>query len=383
MITRFYMPTDVSIGVGCVDRLASCRSLGKRPLVLCGSRSARASGALDAVLRQLPDAVVLEGFPENPETAVCEAYAAQARSAGVDWVVAVGGGSVIDGAKAIALLVPNGGLCDDYFDAPTLAHAPLPLVVLPTTAGTGSETTPYAVLVDSTLRKKKTLKHPGLFPRMALLEPGFTVALPPDVTVATGLDALSQAMEGMVSLKSMPTGDVIALEICRLIHRHLPRVWDAPDDLEAREGMLQAAMLSGIVIAQSGTTLVHGMGYYYTLEYGIAHGAANALLLPPVFHENARYVPEKVAALAGALGHVGAPEPAAAAASIVNALYELYAKVDFSPAAADHGVPGHTAARMARDIIQEPYRFKNQVGDWDETAVEALYSASNRGRIAP
>lgn len=378
----FHMPVSVFSGRGCLEELSRLQGRFKVPAILCGNGSARASGALDAVLAYMPHAQVFEGLPENPTTAICESYAEECRRAGVDGLIALGGGSVLDGAKAIALLVPNDGRCDDYFDAPP-ANAPLPVIAIPTTAGTGSEVTPYSVLVDPVARTKKTLKHPGLFPIAALLDPALTVSLPPDVTLATGLDALSQGMEGMLSRRATPLGDLLALEVCRQVFRALPLALQDPGNLAARESLLYAAMLSGVVIAQSGTTLVHGMGYYYTLECGIAHGAANGLLLPPVFAWNAQHDPAKVAALAGTLGRPCSPEPDAAGDAIVGALYAFYEQVGFAPAARDHGVPESAGARFAAGIILDPYRFKNQVGEFNETAVAAVYAAAWVGGLVP
>ena len=286
----------------------------------------------------------------------------------------------MDAAKAIALLLANGGCCRDYAGQ-SVAHTPLPVIAIPTTAGTGSEVTPYAVLVDDAKNKKSTLKAPGLFPRLALLDPALTTTMPHDVTVATALDALSQGMEGMLSRKSTPLGDTLALDVCRRVYRDLPRVLENPSDLDARCSLLYASMLSGVIIAQSGTTLVHGMGYPYTLDHGIAHGAANALLLPPVFWWNAWHAPEKVAALAATLGLESDGTRHAVAVAISEALYSFYRKIHFSPSAKDHGVPEGALKAMASGIASDTYRFKNQVGTLSETEVYRLYQASWVGSI--
>jgi len=376
------MPVPVFFGAGCLDELSGFRGRFRVPAILCGRASARTNGALDSVLSHFPGARVFDAFPENPRTSVCESYADECRRAGVDGIIALGGGSVMDGAKAIALLIPNDGCCDDYFESPPL-NAPLPVIAIPTTAGTGSEVTPYSVLVDAVAGKKKTLKHPGLYPVAALLDPSLTVTLPPATTLATGLDALSQGMEGLLSRKATPMGDILALEVCLRVSEALPRVVRDPQDLAAREALLYGAMLSGVVIAQSGTTLVHGMGYYYTLEFGIAHGAANALLLPPVFAWNARFEAAKVAALAGALGNPCASEPDAAGPAIVDALYALYENVGFDRAARAHGVSESSGSAFAADIIGDPYRFKNQVGELGEATVARFYRSAWAGEMVP
>jgi alcohol dehydrogenase class IV len=309
----FRMPVTVRLAPGGIGRLGEWLvDVPERPLLVMGAGSARANGALAALEAQFPHLRVLAGVPENPTTVWCDAGAAFCREEGCDAVIGVGGGSPLDAAKAIALLAVNEGAAREHFSGRAATRAPLPIIAIPTTAGTGSEVTQYAVLADPDEAtataglpgrgQKRTLRGEGLFPRLALLDPTLTVGLPRHMTIATGLDALSQAMEGIVSRSATALGDVLALEVCRLVRRWLPVAVAAPEDLEARAAMLHAAMLSGCVIAQSGTTLVHGMGYYYTLHCGVQHGLANGLLLGPVFRYNARHVPEKVAALAQALG---------------------------------------------------------------------------------
>lgn len=377
----FNLPTRIVFGAGCIDTLAEhARTLGARPLFVTGARFVRESGLRDRLSAALPGATWLEGIPENPTTTVCEAGAQVAMEHGADLLVAVGGGSVIDAAKAIAVLARNPTPCAQYFGADRYTAPPLPLIAVPTTAGTGSEVTPYSVLVDPEGPAKRTISGQALFPRLAVLDPALTCSLPRAVTVATGLDALSQAMEGMLSRKATPIGDILALEACAKVRHALPRVLAAPDDLDARAQLLHAALLSGIIIAQSGTTLVHGMGYYYTLHAGVAHGLANALLLAPVFRVNAQHAPDKVARFAAALGVPCARTPEAAADAITRALHELLRACGVSPAARDAGVSQAALAGFAQDIAGDPYRFKNQWGTFDARAVEALFQDSYDGR---
>jgi len=371
---RYFMPTEIHFGAGISGALGEhCGGWGEKPLLVTGRGSARASGLLDRILGQFPHAEVFEDVPENPDTAVCERGAAACRAAQCDWVIGAGGGSAMDVAKAIALLARNPGACADYFSSQARARPALPIAAVPTTAGTGSEVTPYAVLVDAAARTKRTIRGHDLFPRAAFLDPEATTGMPPSITAATGLDALSQAMEGLLSKQSTAIGDALALEACRLITQWLPCAVRQGDDLDARGAMLHAAMLSGCIIAQSGTTLVHGMGYYFTLEFGLPHGLANALLLSPVFEVNARHEPEKVAAIAIALGHPAAPTPGEAAAAIRKALHGLLRQAGISPAARDAGVAESALDRFATDICNDPYRFKNQVGQFTVDDVRRLF----------
>jgi len=275
---------------------------GQRPFIVTGRNSSKQNGSLDTLLKQCPDAIVFDETDENPTDTLCEKAAEICIENHCDVVIGLGGGSPIDTAKAVAVLATNGGSCSDYYGTDKFTTPPLPIIAIPTTAGAGSEVTQYSVLVDTTDNTKRTMGGTGLFPKVALLDPELTLTLPRSVTLHTGLDVLSQGMEGLVSKKATPMSDVLAIEVCRLVYEWLPIALDQPDNLEARSNMLYAAMLSGCVVAQTGTTLVHGMGYLYTIECGIAHGLANALLLTPLFRKNAKHCPQQVAAIAEALG---------------------------------------------------------------------------------
>ncbi len=374
---RFFLNTEIVFGDGSFDSLnARVSPLGSRPLIVTGKHSARAAGILDRALEQLPNARVFDAIDENPDTAICEQGAAVCNENDCDVIVAIGGGSPMDAAKAIALLARNGAPCAQYFGAEQYANGPLPLVAVPTTAGTGSEVTPYSVLVDTTQRAKRSIFGAALFPRVAILDPPLTLSMPRHVTIATGLDALSQCMEGIVSKKGTPIGDTLALDGIRRICEFLPRAADnGAKDIEARTQMLYAAMVSGIVVALSGTTLVHGMGYSYTIECNIAHGLANALLLAPLFLHNARVAPDLVARIADAMG----ADPSEPGLSVVESLYRLLEVLRVSPAARDHGVKEEQLAGFATEIVKDHYRFRNQIGELSRADVLRFYRQSYIG----
>lgn len=374
---EYHVPTRIVFGSGCFDSLAGySHALGHRPLIVTGKNSARRIGALDRALAQLDHASVFDAVEENPGTSTCEHAADLCRQLGCDHVIAIGGGSPIDVAKAVAGLALNEGACADHFGSGGLAKGAMPLIAVPTTAGTGSEVTPYSVLVDEASGTKRTITSKALFPKVAILDPGLTKHLPRSVTIHTGLDVLSQAMEGIVSKKSTPLGDALALDACRRVRTYLPHAARDGEDTVARAEMLYASMLSGCVIAQAGTTLVHGMGYYYTLECGVAHGLANGLLLAPLFRYNAQHAPERVAAMVAALGGNPSGE---LGLEITACLHRLFAELEMSPAAADHGVRPDQLERFARDVGSDPYRFRNQIGEITERLICEFYESSLQG----
>ena len=378
----YRMPVEVIFGEGCIESLAKhIGRLGGRPFVVAGMNSARALGVIDRITEAFPDAICFEGIDENPGTGICDVGAVLCGEAGCDCVVAIGGGSPMDAAKAIAGLALHAGPCVDFLGRDTFPNGALPILAIPTTAGSGSEVTPYAVLVNDAKHRKATLGSDCLFPRIALLDPALTVPLPRSVTVNTGLDALSQAMEGILSNTANAMADGLAFEAIRILHEALPVVVEQPGDVAARGRVQHAAMLAGCVIAQTGTTLVHGMGYYLTLECGIAHGLANALLLTPLFQHNATVHPGRVARIAEIMGHPCAAKPDSAGRAIAAALHALLHRLEVSPAASSHGVHAAQLPEFARDLASDPYRFRNQPGELDEAGCLALFEQAYEGGI--
>lgn len=372
---NYVMPTRVVFGNGALARVSEFSAqLGKKPFVVTGRASARANGSVNRLLTALGNAHVYSGVNENPTNASCEDAAEKCRSRKCDCIIALGGGSAIDLAKAVAVLATNPGKAADYYGTDKYSRDPLPLIAMPTTAGTGTEVTPYSVLVDVDANDKRTIGGTGLFPRVAILDPELTVSVPHGVTIHTGLDVLSQGMEGVLSRFATPITDTLGLETIRLVMEWLPRAADHPEDLEARGWMLHAAMLSGIVVAQTGTTLVHGMGYLYTTECGVAHGLANALLLPPLLEYNAQHAPEKMQAVAAALGEPCGPN--AAGGVTASAVRRFVEHLGLSPRASDHNVSESQLAGFANRIDTNETRFKNQLGRPTEQQIFDFYKSS-------
>lgn len=371
-------------GAGRLDTLSQhARGLGKKALIVTGKNSAKLCGALPRALPQLPGAALYDKVPENPTTAACEEGARLCRGEGCDFVVAIGGGSPIDAAKAIAVLACNDGACKDFFGTDRFLKA-LPIVAVPTTAGTGSEVTPYAVLVDEGdghYGTKQTISGRSIFPTLAILDPDLTLTLPRHATIATGLDALSQGMEGIVSKKATPMTDIIALEVCRIVRQWLPRAARDGADKEARAQMLYAAMLSGWVVAHTQTTLVHGMGYYFTLDCGVAHGLANALLLTPLFQYNAQIAPGKVGEISRALGVPCKKNPEDASKGIGEAIHSIFSDLGLSPSAEKAGVTENALPALVEGVWRAKSRFRNQIGELSKKDVRALFEQSFRGAL--
>ena len=307
---QFYLPTRIVTGAGCLSELGSLAAaygLLERALLVCGARSLRASGQLDRALDALQEAGVeatlYDAVAGEPTLDVVQAGLDLARSAGVDHVIGVGGGSAMDAAKAIAGLHGHPGTVDDYVGgARQVSGGGLPWIAVPTTAGTGAEVTKNAVLTSPRRECKSSLRHDAWFARVALLDPQLTVSAPPQITAASGSDALTQAIEGYTSIGASPVTDALACEAIARIGRSLQRAYRDGQDLAARADMLYGSMLAGMAFANARLGGVHGMAHPLGYRYHIPHGVVCGLLLPYTMAYNVAYARKKYAHVAWLLG---------------------------------------------------------------------------------
>jgi len=306
----FYMPVRVIVGADCVrENRGAIKPLGRRAFVMSGARSAQSNGSLADMTEALDaEGITWRHYPgvrPNPSLGDARAAAAEAREFGADFVVALGGGSPMDAAKAVAVLAagPEGMLDDQALLSKRSFDRVLPVVAVPTTAGTGSEVTPYSILTNPALETKSFLNSEQVYPRIAFLDGRYSAGLPLDITAATALDAMSHSVEGYLAVRANPVSRALALESLGALGPRLRRLsrGEAPD-AEGREALLYASLLAGIVISQSGTTAVHAMGYSLTYFKGIDHGLANGLLMASYLEWMAKDRSSEVARIASSLG---------------------------------------------------------------------------------
>ena len=278
----FYMPTKVIVGKDCVRENSDVFKIGKKALIVTGKNSARLSGALDDVKYALEknniEYVIFDKVMSNPTVECVYDGAETAMEEEVDFVIAIGGGSPMDSAKAIALLAVSDIERKNLFDS-NIGNKALPMIHIPTTAGTGSEVTPYAILTNHEKQTKKSIASPCLFPTYALLDAKYTKNLGLATTVNTAIDSLSHSVEGMMSKRANIMADVIAKEAVKIIASTFDDLISGELTEDDREKLLYASMLGGVVISQTKTTAVHAMGYSLTYFKNIDHGRANGLLL--------------------------------------------------------------------------------------------------------
>lgn len=291
-MNRFEFATAQRIIFGCgvVRELKDlCGTFGQRVLLVSGSRPQAVAGLLPHVAVHS-----VSGEPTTVDVEQGVALAAQHRA---DVVVSIGGGSVVDAGKAIAAMATQPGNLLRYIEVigegKGLEAAPLPFIAVPTTAGTGAEATRNAVLASAEHRVKASLRHVSMLPRVALVDPELAVHVPPDVTAASGMDALTQCLEAYVCARAQPMTDALCLDGIRRAVKSLERAFKDGHDLEAREDMALCALNSGIALANAGLGAVHGFAAPIGGMFHAPHGAVCAALLAPVWEANTKRVTQR------------------------------------------------------------------------------------------
>ncbi len=301
----FYMPTRVIMDEECVKRNKAAFAVGRKALIVTGKSSAKENGALADVVEVLgrngASYAVFDKVMTNPTVECAYEGAEAAMEEEADFIVAIGGGSPMDAAKAIALLAVNDIEKKDLLAGRTGTTA-LPMIHIPTTAGTGSEVTPYSVLTNHEKQTKTSISAPCLFPSYALLDPKYLRSLSEKTTVNTAIDSLSHSVEGMMSARSNVMADVIAREAIRIISGLFPKLAHGGLDDGDRAKLLYASMLGGTVISQTKTTAVHAMGYSLTYFKNIDHGRANGLLLGEFTEYTEKFAPDRIKDILSCMG---------------------------------------------------------------------------------
>ncbi|HAJ5285202.1 TPA: ethanolamine utilization ethanol dehydrogenase EutG [Escherichia coli] len=272
-------------------------------------------------------------------TDVCAAVA-QLRESGCDGVIAFGGGSVLDAAKAVALLVTNPDSTLAEMSETSVLQPHLPLIAIPTTAGTGSETTNVTVIIDAVSGRKQVLAHASLMPDVAILDAVLTEGVPSHVTAMTGIDALTHAIEAYSALNATPFTDSLAIGAIAMIGQSLPKAVGYGHDLVARESMLLASCMAGMAFSSAGLGLCHAMAHQPGAALHIPHGLANAMLLPTVMEFNRMVCRDRFSQIGRALRTKKSDDRDA-----INAVSELIAEVGINKRLADVGATtGHYGA---------------------------------------
>lgn len=359
-VASFRLPR-LLVGAGARQRIGEAAlELGiSRPLVVTDPFHAQNGVAAEIAALLRADGlepVVFSDTVPDPSTAAVDAGVAAALAAGADAVIGVGGGSPIDTAKAIALLALSGGEMRRYKAPVQTLGGALPILAVPTTAGSGSEATQFTVITDDATAEKMLCAGAAFLPRAAIVDVELTLTMPPRLTADTGIDALTHAVEAYVSRRATPLSDTFALRAIGLIRGNLEAVYADGADRRAREEMMLASLFAGAAFSNASVALVHGMSRPIGARFGIAHGLSNALLFPAVTRFSLPGAATRYADCARALGLVAGNESdLAAGATLVDELERLntalgvprLSDLGVSAEAWDAAIPTMTAQAIA------------------------------------
>lgn len=353
---------------------------GKRRLFVVSSTPVLATEPVAAALENWRAAGLAVGIApavdREPEIALFEKILAAASTFAPDAVIGLGGGSPLDIAKLTAALLDGAQNVRETFGIGLLKKRAIWLACIPTTAGTGADVSPNAILLDESDKLKKGVISPHLVPDIAICDPSLTLSLPPPVTAASGIDALVHCMEAHANKHAHPAVDVYALEGIRRISRSIRKAVHNGSDIDARSDVMLGALYGGLCLGPVNTAAVHALSYPLGGEYRIAHGVANSLLMPHVFRFNLPAMPERYAAIAIALGCPPSPTPLATAEAGLARLAELSRACGIPQRLRDTGIPETELPRLAQEAMKVTRLLKNNPRELTAADALGIYKAA-------
>ncbi|NOZ63629.1 MAG: iron-containing alcohol dehydrogenase [Caldiserica bacterium] len=299
MLNNFHIPTRIITGVGSISQAGKeARRFGEKVLVVGGRKHFQENlkGKLTDILsRESLKITYFPGVPPEPTIETVEEGRKLAEAEKIEVIIGIGGGSVLDCAKAISGVMGKKENVEEYLKGKSLPPPAKPFIAIPTTSGTGSEVTNNAVLKNLAKHYKKSLRAPFLNPQVAIVDPALTVTLPPQLTAYAGIDALTQLIESYVSREANPVTDALVLYGIETSANSLEQAVEKGEDINAREDLSYASLLSGMALTNAGLGAVHGLAHPIGAYWNLPHGLVCAVLLPHVVRYNLSYVPEKYA----------------------------------------------------------------------------------------
>ncbi len=304
---EFIVPSLIVTGSGAADQVGErCRQRGLKKALIVTDKIMLSLGLVGKIEQILGEhditSVVYAGVNSEPVVEYVQEGLQLYKEHSCDFLIGLGGGSPIDAAKAIAVMATNPGSIEQYKGIGKIGTRGVPLVAIPTTAGTGSEATLYTVITDTKTDVKMLIGSPYLMPDVAIVDPLLTISSPPGVTAATGIDALVHAMEAYVSVKAQPMTDIFCLSAIELIAQNIRQAWSNGNNIDAREKVMLGALQAGIAFSNSSVALVHGMSRPIGAYFHIAHGVSNAALLATITEFSLVGDPLRYAQIAKAMG---------------------------------------------------------------------------------
>nr|WP_300313739.1 iron-containing alcohol dehydrogenase [Halomonas sp.] len=350
----------------------------QRPLVIT-DRGVLQSGTLKLITDQLDaaDYAIYDGVTPEPEVAIVEACTDTFRSGEHDGLIAVGGGSAMDIAKCVAVYAQHDGPLHELFGEGRVRQRNIPLIAIPTTAGTGSEVTNISILSDAEQQMKKGIVSDHLLPDVAIVAPEMSQSCPRSVTAASGVDALVHAIEAYLSNFATPITDALALKAMELIVRALPKAFANPDNIQAREDMATGSLMAGLAFGNAGVGAVHALAYPLGGRYHLAHGVSNALLLPHVMEWNKLACVERFRDIAVAFGEpIDNLTDDEAAERVIRRLHRLCADVEIPVNLRSFDIPESALPELAAEAIKVDRLLRNNPRKLVLADIEAIYRAA-------
>ncbi len=348
----FSFPTTVLYGPGVIDRLPEeLRRRGMNAPLIVSDHALLESDIMTRVHALVPEAAVYSGVDPNPSEQNVLDGVAFYRDHGCDSIIAVGGGSPLDAAKATRLKARHPLELAEYDDkiggCEKISSNLPPFIAVPTTAGTGSEVGRSAVITIGKTNRKTVIFSPYLIPDLAIADPQLTLSMPPSITAGTGMDAFTHNVEAFLAKGFHPICDAIALGGAKLAYEHLPRVMANPNDIESRGEMMIAAMM-GAIAFQKGLGAVHSLAHPLSSDFGMHHGTSNAVLLPVVLEFNRSAAPDRFRELAHSLGK-----------DVADCARELNQTCGISPRLRDYAIPEGALPALADKAVQDACHLLN------------------------
>jgi alcohol dehydrogenase class IV len=378
-ITLFRTTERIVMGAGSINTLdQEIKNLGGTKPMLITDPGLVATGIIDRIEKLLTKGgfafIRFDKVEADPRFEIVNEVVDLIRANNIDCILGIGGGSSLDIAKVASVMVTNPGKVEEYFGIDLVKKPGLKTILVPTTAGTGSEVTPIVILSDNHEKLKKGVVSSHLLPDCALLDPELTVGLPPSVTAATGMDALIHAMEAYTSINANSTTDMLAVRAMELIFGNIRTAYANGNDIEARNKMLEGSMLAGMAFANAGVTTVHAFAYPIGAEFHIPHGIANTIMLTPVMEFNLIGNLDKFAHIARIFGEGDAGmSPRKLAELGVAAVRELAADLNVPQHLSAYNVKADDVPALAEGVMKVTRLLANNPRTLKVEDAEAIY----------
>lgn len=365
MIYTYLNPKIALMGPGCVREIGRhVKDLGGTKALIVSGKSRHGEALAQDIYKLLEnedlEAAIFAGAEPNPTDISAMEGAGIYRKENCNIIIAVGGGSPMDCAKAVGIVVYNGGRINDYEGVGKVTKGIPPLITVNTTAGTASEMTSFTIITDTERHIKMAIVDPRITPDVAVNDPELMVSMPPALTAATGMDALTHAVEAYVSTMTTPTTDAAAIKAIELISKYLREAVAHGEDIKTRDMMAHAEYLAGIAFNNASLGYVHSMAHQLGGYYNLPHGVCNAILLPYVEMYNKQVVPERFADIAKAMGKkVEGLSPEEAADKAIDAIKKLASDIGIPSGLKELGAKEEDLELLAENAMKDVCRLTN------------------------